>query len=51
MAVQSEAKKLRDPVTGEMASVDIAPMVDSGSLQILDVTGVDEQVLYIEQAS
>lgn len=49
-AVRDEAKKLRDPPTGEMVVVDIAPLVASGLLQILELSGGVERALYIEHS-
>ena len=49
-AVQDETKKLRDPHTGEMAEVDITPHLTSGLLQVLDLSGDEEQTLYVEQS-
>lgn len=49
-AVRDEAKKLRDPHTGEMIDVDLAPYLASGQLQVLELSGEEEQTLYVEQA-
>jgi predicted nucleic acid-binding protein len=49
-AVRDEATKLRDPQTGDMAPVDIAPLIALGILQVLELAGDAEQVLYVEQA-
>lgn len=49
-AVRDEVKKLRDAHTGEMVEVDIAPLIASGLLQILELSGDDEQTLYVEQS-
>src|SRR6266446_2552434 len=49
-AVRDEAKKLRDPATGDMAPVNIAPMIASGLLQVLELAGEEEQALYVEQS-
>ena len=48
--VRDEAKKLREASTGEMVAVDIAPFIASGALQILELSGEDEQILYVEQS-
>ena len=48
--VRDEAKRLRDASTGEMVPVDIAPLIESGFLQILELSGDDEQTLYVEQS-
>jgi predicted nucleic acid-binding protein len=48
--VRDEAKRLRDASTGDMVPVDIAPLIESGVLQILELSGNDEQVLYVEQS-
>lgn len=49
-AVRDEAKKLRDPHTSEMIDVDLAPFLASGLLQVLELSGEEEQTLYVEQA-
>ncbi len=49
-AVRDEVKKLRDTHTGEMVEVDIAPLVASGLLQVLEISGEEEQTLYVEQS-
>jgi predicted nucleic acid-binding protein len=49
-AVRDEVKKLRDAETGDMAPVDIGPLLASGLLQVVEVAGDAEQALYIEQA-
>ena len=49
-AVRDEAKMLRDTHTGEMVPVDIAPLIASGLLQVLELSGDEEQTLYIEQS-
>jgi hypothetical protein len=49
-AVRDESKKLRDAVTGEMVAVDTAPLIASGLLQILELSGEIEQTLYVEQS-
>ena len=48
--VRDEIKMLRDPSTGEMVAVDITPLIESGMLQILELSGEDEQALYVEQS-
>ncbi len=48
--VRDEVKKLRDASTGEMVSVDIGPLIKSGVLQIVELSGDDEQALYVEQS-
>ena len=50
-AVRDEAKKLRDPTTGEMLPIDIRPFISSGALQVLSLTGSIEQRLFIENAA
>jgi predicted nucleic acid-binding protein len=50
-AVRDEVKKLRDPQTGEMAPVDIAPLIDTGLLRVLELAGDAELALYVEQAA
>jgi len=49
-AVRDEVKKLRDSQTGEMIVVDLTPHVASGLLQVLELSGEREEVLYIEQS-
>lgn len=49
-AVRDEAKKLRDPHTGEMVQVDITPHLASGVLQVMELSGNEEQTLYVEQS-
>jgi predicted nucleic acid-binding protein len=49
-AVRDEAKKLRDPHTGEMVEVDITPHIASGLLQVLELSGDEEQTVYVEQS-
>jgi predicted nucleic acid-binding protein len=48
--VRDEIKKLRDPSTGDMVAVDIQPLIESGVLQVLELSGEDEQALYVEQS-
>jgi predicted nucleic acid-binding protein len=50
-AVRNEAKRLRDSETGEMIEVEITPLVASGLLQVLEISGEDEETLYVEQAA
>ena len=50
-AVRDETKRLRDAGTGEMVDVDIAPLIASGLLQVLELSGDEEQTLYVEQAT
>lgn len=49
-AVRDEATKLRDAETGDMAPVDTGPLIASGLLQVPELAGDAEQVLYVEQA-
>ncbi len=49
-AVRDEVKKLRDPRTGEMVAIDIAPLIDAGVLHVLEPAGDAELALYVEQA-
>ena len=49
-AVRDEAKKLRDLQSGEMVEVDITPHIASGLLQVLELSGDEEQTLYVEQS-
>jgi predicted nucleic acid-binding protein len=48
--VRDEAKQLRDASTGDMTPVDIAPLIEMGVLQILEISGEDEQAIYVEQS-
>lgn len=49
-AVRDEMIKLRDPQSGEMLEVDITPHLSSGVLQVLELSGDEEQTLYVEQS-
>lgn len=49
-AVRDESKKLRDSATNELVLVDIDPLIASGLLQLLDLSGDLEQILYVEQS-
>lgn len=49
-AVCDEVKELRDTHTGEMVDVDLAPLIASGLLQMLELSGDEEQTLYVEQS-
>ena len=49
-SVRDEVKKLRDAHTGEMVEVDISPLIASGLLQLLELSGDDEETLYVEQS-
>ena len=49
-AVRDEVKKLRDAHTGEMMDVDMTPLIASGLLQVLELSGDEEQTLYVEQS-
>jgi hypothetical protein len=49
-AVRDEAKKLRDGSTGEMVYVELTPLIASGLLQVLEISGDEEQTLYVAQA-
>lgn len=48
--VRDEIKKLRDPSTGDMVAVDITPLIESGVIQILELSGEQEEALYVEQS-
>lgn len=50
-AVRAEAKKLHDPVTGDMIPIDIEALIRSGVLQVLSLTGSDEQRLFIDNVA
>lgn len=49
-AVIAEVNELRDEHSGELVPVDLSPLISSGLLQVLELSGDDEQALYIEQA-
>ncbi len=49
-AVRDEIKKLRDPATGEMVTVDLTPLMATGLLQVLELAGEEEETLYVEQS-
>jgi predicted nucleic acid-binding protein len=49
VAVRDEVTKLRDPATGDTAPVDITPLIASGLLQVLELAGEREQMLYVGQ--
>jgi hypothetical protein len=49
-AVRDEAKKMRDAATGELVPLDIGPLIASGLLQVLELAGEEEQILYVEQS-
>jgi predicted nucleic acid-binding protein len=49
-AVCDEVKELRDTNTGEMVEVNIAPVIASGLLQMLELSGDEEHTLYVEQS-
>jgi hypothetical protein len=49
-AVREEAKKLRDPATGEMVPVNVASLIESGVLQLLELASEAEQTMDVEQA-
>lgn len=50
-AVRDEAKRLRDPLTGEMIDIDLTPLVAAGMLLVLELSGDEEESLYVEQAA
>ncbi len=50
-AVRDEVKRLRDPESGEMVVVDLSPLMTSGLLQLVDLSGEEEQALYVQQAA
>lgn len=49
-AVLAEVDELRDEHTGELVPVDLSPHVSSGLLQVLELSGDEEQKLYVEQS-
>jgi predicted nucleic acid-binding protein len=49
-AVRDEVKRLRDAQTGEMIEIDVTPHIASGLLQLLELTGEEEQTLYVEES-
>lgn len=50
-SVRDEVKSLRDPATGEMTPVDLAPFLQSGFLRLLEIEGEEEELRYVEQAT
>jgi predicted nucleic acid-binding protein len=50
-AVRDEVKKLRDPGTGKMETIDISGLLEAGILQVLDLASGDEQARYIDLAA
>ncbi len=48
--VREESRKLRDPVSDEMVLTDLTPLVSTGVLQVLDLSGEAEQLCYVEQS-
>lgn len=49
-AVRDEATKLYDSEVREMVRLDLAPLITSGLLQVLELMGEAEEVLYVEQS-
>ena len=49
-AVLAEVDELRDEHSGELVPVDLTPHISSGLLQVLELSGDEEQALYVEQA-
>jgi len=49
-AVCDEVKKLRDPATGEMVTVDLTPLIANGLLHVMELAGEEEEILYVEQS-
>lgn len=47
-AVRDEAKRLRDPETGELTSVNLTPLLASGALRVLDLGDDQERTRYVE---
>lgn len=47
-AVRQETRKLRDAATGELVMLDIAPLIECGLIQVLDLIGDEEKALYVE---
>lgn len=50
-AAKEEAKKLRDPTTGEMALVNLTPYIETGALLVLEPENDEEKRLYVEAAA
>jgi len=50
-AVKAEVKKLRDPTSGELIAVDVTDIIESGVLQLLEMTDENEQIHYVNLAS
>ena len=49
-AVRDEVIKLRDAHSGEMVEVNIGPLIASGLLQVLELSGEEEEMLFVEQS-
>jgi predicted nucleic acid-binding protein len=49
--VVQETKKLRDLATGELLTVDLAPLIASGLLHSVDIEHAEERVLYVDNAA
>jgi len=49
--VRDEAKKLRDPVTGEMVPIDLSGYFSSGLLRLVELAGEDEEDAFVKAAS
>lgn len=49
-AVLAEVNELRDEHTGELVAVDLSPHISSGLLQVLELSGDEEQTFYVEQS-
>src|SRR4051812_21577366 len=50
-AVRDEVNKLRDPATGEMVPLDIAPLIASGLLRVFELSGDEEVAHYVDLAA
>jgi hypothetical protein len=49
-AVRDGVKRLRDGGTGDLVEMDLTPHFESGVLQVLELSGEEEQALYVEQS-
>ena len=49
-AVLAEVDELRDEHSGELMPVDLSTYISSGLLQVLEISGDEEQTLYVAQA-
>jgi len=50
-AVKAEIKKLRDPATGDLVTVDVTDLLESGVLALVDMADEIEQMSYVDLAA